>query len=283
MGRTSLQKKTVDYLFAVAAVVVASAAAMTIAHYDHRFRTHGFFGFYLIAVAIAAWRAGFGPALFAIVLSVAAASMLFIPPQGSVRIQNPDDIARVFTFITVAVIISSLHAARERAERKLLQSELRLGFALESSGVGCWDADVKAGTFWWSANLPALYGRNDYDFASTFEGFFAYIHPEDRDFFRLASVQNGLISRSYEISHRVISSDGSFRRLHTRGKMYLDHEGKIDRMVGAVYALDQDALKPGMVLKFRGSEPVLAGLTGGSELGQSRPHLESPDEITSNQ
>jgi PAS domain-containing protein len=263
-----------DYLFAAGAVAVAAVCAVIMAHMDPRFKTHGFFALFLIAVALSAWRAGFGPALFAIILSVMTASYLFIPPERSFRMESSDDIVRVLTFVALAIIISSLHVARERTEKKLQQSEQRLGFALESSGVGCWDADVKGGLFWRSANLPALYGRTDGDFATTYEGFFAYIHPEDRDFFRLASVQGGLVSRTYEISHRVICADGTYRRLHTRGKMYLDREGKIDRMVGAVYALDQAPLKPGVVLNFPGREPGLDGLTGATESDKIRPAVE---------
>jgi PAS domain-containing protein len=283
MDRNSFFKRTaLDYLFAACAVGVASAGALLMARIPH-FRQHGFFSMYLIAVAISAWRAGFGAALFAIILSVCAVSYFFLPPEGSFRVENADDIVRIATFIALAIIISSLHVARERTEKKLQQSEQRLSFALESSGVGCWDADIKSGSFWCSANLPALYGRGDNDFATTYEGFFAYIHPEDRDFFRLASVHSGLISRTYEISHRVVCNDGTFRRLHTRGKMYLDREGKIDRMVGAVYALDQFPLKPGVIFTFRDEEPLLAGLTGALEARPSRPPLETPNEITSNQ
>jgi|SRR5580658_3803382 PAS domain-containing protein len=280
--RRPIQAIIGDYLFACGAVIVAAVCAVIMGHLNVRFKTHGFFGFFLIAVALSAWRAGFTAALLAIILSVAAASWLFIPPEGSFRMENADDIARVAVFVTVAIIISSLHMARERTEKKLQQSEQRLGFALDSSGVGCWDADVKVGAFWRSANLPELYGRSDHDFATTYEGFFAYIHPEDRDFFRLASVQGGLVSRTYEISHRVIGADGTFRRLHTRGKMYLDREGKIDRMVGAVYALDQQPLKPGVLLPFQGREPSLDGLTGATEGNKARPPAQSPSEITSN-
>lgn len=281
--RQPVQRIVSNYLFAFATVAVASFVAVAMAHFDARFKQHGFFGLYLIAVSVTAWRAGFGPALLAIILSIATASWVFLPPQRSFRMQSSDDVARVCTFAVVGIIIGSLHAARERTERKLQQSEQRLGFALESSGVGCWDADIKAGTFWRSANLPALYGRSDYDFASTYEGFFAYIHPEDRDFFRLASVQGGLVARTYEISHRVVANDGTFRRLHTRGKMYLDREGKIDRMVGAVYALDQPVLKPGVVMTFRGREPALAGLTGAMVTDKDRPISDAPEEITSDQ
>ncbi len=235
----------------------------------------------MIAVALTAWRAGFGPALLAIILSVGTASYIFMPPVRSFKMESPDDVARVVIFVIVAIIISSLHVARERVEKKLQQSEQRLGFALESSGVGCWDADIKEGQFWRSSNLPGLYGRSESDFATTYEGFFAYIHPEDRDFFRLASVQGGLVSRTYEISHRVVCSDGTFRRLHTRGKMYLDREGKIDRMVGAVYALDAPPLRPGIAAALQGREPALSGLTGAGESEKARPPMESVGEISS--
>jgi len=199
--------------------------------------------FFLAAVVIAAWRGGAMSAIFATLLSVLIVAWL-MPPDNSFRVSNPDDVVRLSLFAFLALLISYQHFARQRAEKSLKESEGRLNFSLDSSGVACWDANVRSGTFWKSNNLPAIFGRTEADFATTYEGFFAYIYPEDREFFHLASVGGGAHHRDYEISHRVVCGDGTIRRVSTRGRMYIDEEGRVERMVGAVFAVDNKLAGP---------------------------------------
>lgn len=262
-----IRRRFVDYVFATALVGLATVISLLLGRYSTS-RQSGFLGPYLLAVAFAAWRGGFVVTMYAVVLS-SLIVMWNLPPERSFHIDKADDVLRLTVFIVVAVIIGSLQTARDRMRKKLTESEQRLGFALESSGVGCWDADIRQGRFWRSPNLCELFGRSNNEFATTYEGFFAYIHPEDRDFFRLASVQGGLTSRTYEITHRIVCGDGSVRRVHTRGKMYMDGEGKIERMVGAVYGVERIKDAPTGVR----SANLAAGLKGltGSEAAKNRP------------
>jgi PAS domain-containing protein len=227
------------YIFALAAVALAALTARESMALYKPLRQHGGFAFYLAAVAIVAWRSGFGPAFFATGLSALVASWQFLPPEKSFRVDSVDDAIRLLMFVFIAVLISSLHAAHAKVQRSLQESEQRLGFALESSGVGCWDADIKSGAFWKSPNLPAVFGRSPTDFATTYEGFFAYIHPEDRDFFRLATIRADGKTGEYEINHRIICGDGTVRRVSTRGRIYLNQQGRMERMVGAVYRAER--------------------------------------------
>jgi len=249
-----------DYIFAVLAAVVAALAAQEAMALYKPLRQHGAFALYLGAVAITAWRSGFGPALVTTALSVLVASWQFLPPQRSFRVDSVDDVVRVLIFILIATLISSLHAAHAKAQRSLQESEQRLGLALESSGVGCWDADIKSGAFWKSPNLPAVFGRTPADFATTYEGFFAYIHPEDRDFFRLAFIGVGNKAGDYEITHRIICGDGTIRRATTRGRIYLDEQGKMERMVGAVYWVERTATGGGA--QMSSLPPLMQRLAG---------------------
>jgi PAS domain-containing protein len=231
------------FLFAIIAVAIALAATEALYHADARLKSRGTMSFFLAAVVIAAWRGGVASALFATLFSVLIGAWM-MPPDDSFRISDPNDVIRLLLFGFLASLISYQHFARQRTEKSLKESEGRLNFSLDSCGVACWDANVKAGTFWKSHNLPVIFGRTEADFATTYEGFFAYIHPEDREFFHLASVGGGADQRDYEISHRVVCGDGTIRRVSTRGRMYIDEEGRVERMVGAVFAVDNKLVGP---------------------------------------
>jgi PAS domain-containing protein len=230
-------------LFAFVIVAIAWGATNALYYIDRPLQQHGVMTFFLVAVIVAAWRGGVVPAIFAAVLSTLIVAWI-LPPPYSLRISDPQDVVRLVMFAMLAALICYMHFARERAERSLKESESRLHFSLDCSGVACWDADMKSGTFWKSHNLPAVFGRAESDFATTYEGFFAYIHPEDREFFHLATVKGGKSQRDYEIPHRIICGDGSVRRVNTRGRMYLDGEGHVQRMVGAVFALNEKSPAP---------------------------------------
>jgi len=232
-----------QFLLAIIVVGFALIATKVLYHVDGHLQRHGVMAFFLAGVIVAAWRGGAVPAMFVTLLSIPIGAWI-LPPDNSFRISDPDDVVRLSLFVFLAALISYLHFARQRAEKSLKESEGRLHFSLDSSGVACWDANVKGGTFWKSHNLPVIFGRTESDFATTYEGFFAYIYPEDREFFHLASVGGGADHRDYEISHRVVCGDGTIRRVSTRGRMYIDEDGRVERMVGAVFAVDNKLAGP---------------------------------------
>jgi PAS domain-containing protein len=219
------------FFLAFIVVVFALGATEVLYRIDGRLAQHGVMAFFLAAVIVAAWRGGVVAAIFATLLSVLVGAWI-MPPSNSFRISDTDDVIRLSLFVFLAALISYMHFARQRAERSLKESEGRLHFSLDSSGVACWDANV------------VIFGRTEADFATTYEGFFAYIYPEDREFFHLASVGSGANHRDYEISHRVVCGDGTIKRVSTRGRMYIDDEGRVERMVGAVFAVDNKLIGP---------------------------------------
>jgi PAS domain-containing protein len=229
----------------LAAVIVAVALGATEFLYriDKPLQQHGVMAFFLAAVVISAWWGGAVSAFFATVISALIGAWI-LPPDNSFRVSDPQDIVRLALFVFLATLVSYLHYTRQRAEKSLKESEGRLHFSLDSSGVACWDANVKNGTFWKSHNLPQVFGRTDADFATTYEGFFAYVFPEDREFFHLASLGTAGNHRDYEISHRIVCGDGTVRRVSTRGRMYIGENGSVDRMVGAVFAVDNKLTAP---------------------------------------
>jgi PAS domain-containing protein len=234
-----IQRTLIEVFWSVVVIAAAWVATLLLYHFDRGLSQHGNFAFFLAAIAIAAWRGGLVAAVVTVVLASLAVAWL-LPPLHSFHINDAEDVVRLALFIGLGVLISYLHHMRQRAERSLKESDRRLFHSLDSSGVACWDVNVKNGTLWTSHNLPEIFGRGPSDFAKTYEGFFAYIHPEDREFFHIATVGKDAVERDYQISHRIICGDGSIRRVSTRGRMYLGSDGRVERMVGAVFAVGSE-------------------------------------------
>src|SRR5207248_1102775 len=97
------------------------------------------------AVVLAAVYGGYGPALFATVLSTISLAFFFVPPRYSFDI-GADDGLRLAVFAAVAVATSSLSAARRRAEEAQRRALDELHAALTTlRKVSGWPTFVGAG------------------------------------------------------------------------------------------------------------------------------------------
>jgi two-component system sensor histidine kinase KdpD len=77
---------------------------------------------YLLAVLISATNFGLGPAILSSALAFLSFNFFFVPPLHTLTVSDPQDILRLFTFLFVAVIASSLaghaHEQADTAERR---------------------------------------------------------------------------------------------------------------------------------------------------------------------
>jgi len=247
--------------YVVAAMTVLLAVELrTVASPDGR---PGFL--LLAAVTITTWYGGLWPGVAATILAILADAWI-LPPDGSFRVGSREDVERLVMLTLMAGLVTTLYNARKKAERLVIRTERRVNLALTAARIGCWEVDVHSGTFWKSTNLPEIYGHPAEQFATTYEGFFAYIHPEDRDFVRLATVKRGSTATYYEIVHRVIDAAGGMRWVCTRGRIFMDAADKMERMVGAVFLLDSP---PG---EKKPAAPTEAARVGGILVADAAPH-----------
>jgi signal transduction histidine kinase len=75
------------------------------------------------AVVVTAMFAGLGPAIFATVLSFIASAFFLLPPTYSFDI-GADDFDRLIVFAGVAIMVSSVAAAKRRAEANAVQARI---------------------------------------------------------------------------------------------------------------------------------------------------------------
>jgi len=123
---------------------------------------------------------------------------------------------------------------REMAQQVLRQNKLRLSEAQRIAHLGNWDWNIVENQLWWSLEAYRIFGVVPGDLYLSYEGFLAYVHPDDRKFVDLA-VHEALFERKqYSVEHRVVRPDGTERIVRECAEVTYDDRGSAVRMLGTV-------------------------------------------------
>jgi diguanylate cyclase (GGDEF)-like protein/PAS domain S-box-containing protein len=154
-------------------------------------------------------------------------------------------------------VVGALSIARDISESKDTEALLRanrraladahsfLEKAERLSRTGSWILELgDAPSLIWSKECYRVLGLDE-DTAISVEGFFALVHPEDRE--KLNATMSLALAeyRAYELEHRIVCRDGSVRWLHVWGEPEYDESGEPLRVLGVAqditerYAADE--------------------------------------------
>jgi PAS domain-containing protein len=198
------------------------------------FRTNAPLFLFLTAVLASTWYGGWQSGLLATLVAGFVTARFLLPGLGQHLIGNTGDLWRWSLFILIALMISSLHASRVRAERRLRYSEQRLSLAIDSAHLGVWDYNLLTRKFWWSKTMETIYARTTGDFPATYGQFFGCIHFDDQPLFNRAITRTIDEGTDYEIEHRILLPDKSVRWVNTRGRVFFNQASRAERIVGVV-------------------------------------------------
>ncbi len=125
---------------------------------------------------------------------------------------------------------------RKMAEEALRDNEERLRLAIEATGLGTWDYDIRSGSRQWSDEMRAILGlARDAEIGR--EAFLARVHPDDRDaverhfYVSFAQATAGRYDTMFRICRQ---SDGEMRWIATSGRVFFGDRGEPIRTVGTV-------------------------------------------------
>jgi PAS domain S-box-containing protein len=106
--------------------------------------------------------------------------------------------------------------------------------ALGAAQVGTWEWDGSTNRVRWSPETEQIFGRPPHTFDGTFEGFLAFVHPDDRP--RLsAAIATAVENRTLcGIEHRIITPDGAIRWVACRGRAMCGEYEPVSGMVGTI-------------------------------------------------
>jgi PAS domain S-box-containing protein len=123
-------------------------------------------------------------------------------------------------------------AERKRAEAQIRESERQLAEAQQIAHIGSWQWDITTNTVSWSDELCRIYGLKPQEGHLTYEKFLDLIHPNDREHIH-SYIRTAYKSRQpFSFDHRILRPDGTIRILHGRGKVVVDEQGQLLKMIG---------------------------------------------------
>lgn len=155
-----------------------------------------------------------------------------------------------------------------QAKQALEASEERWKFALEGAQEAVWDYDVPSGHLKCSPMWYTMLGYREGELEPSISQWEALLHPEDRvpALNMLAAHFRGETER-YDFEYRLRCSDGSFKWIHSRGKlMEKSVTGAPVRIIGTNYDMSQRKAVEEQILA---NEAFLENLLGSIDEGIS--------------
>ncbi len=145
-----------------------------------------------------------------------------------VSVRGEDELARL------ARAFNSLSAGLDLRERALRESEARLQFALEGSGLAVWDWDARSGKIYFSPRWKSMLGYGETEIGDDISEWHSRVHPEDRSSC-YADVERYFRGETanYANEHRMQRKDGTWLRMLARGNVIeRGDDGKPLRVIG---------------------------------------------------
>ena len=210
-----------------------------------------------VVLPVQLWAAlRFGPrgATFALLVSAAIAIAGTLQGSGPFARSSPNESllllqaylgVKMIVMLSLGAEVARRHAVEqefrqlnaELAERVAARSEElrrlhgRLAEAQDVAHIGSWEWDVAANTIWWSDAMYGVYGL-PVGTPVTYEKFISMVHPDDRATVQEIVSRSGQTGEPFTFEHRAITSDGTVRTLHSRGRVVKDEQGRPIRMLG---------------------------------------------------
>lgn len=218
----SLAKRWWRRLLPYLVAAVASGAALGLTLPIPQITEKPFFVLFFAGIGICSWYYGLASGLVSVAFDALALAYFVLPPTGSLRVQDPDDLIRLGIFlatsIAIAVVVSNLRSTR----RELARAHERFQLAHRIARIYCWELDVASGEVIWSTGAE---NERQYRRANV-QGHFERIHPEDRP--RLTNALKNAVETQgrYEIEYRVLIPDNGVRWMASLGEFHRSQKGE---------------------------------------------------------
>jgi len=189
---------------------------------------------YLILIVLVSLLGSFSTSVVLSLVAVVCLNYFFVPPLFEFRVDDPDDIVRMATFLTTSLVVTALITKRKRTEEDLADSKARLESAQRLAHVGWWERDFTTGHVTLSDEVCRTFGVQPVDLPEWHGRWLELIHPDDRP--RVAEAAEAAVRGGprYDVEYRVVRPDGTARIIHSQGDVTWDEAGKPLRQFGVL-------------------------------------------------
>ncbi len=129
---------------------------------------------------------------------------------------------------------SQVLAQRDADKDQLRASEERFELAMQAANEGIWDWWIATNVVYFSPRWKQMLGYEDHELANIVAEWETRLHPDDTQRAKTAIAEH-LAGRTpyYELEHRLLHKDGSYRWVLSRGIAVRDTDGQPYRMAGS--------------------------------------------------
>ncbi len=162
------------------------------------------------------------------------AEFRFLLPSGEARYMESqvssvsDSQGNVVRVIKVSRDVTE----RRQKDEALRAHEVQLQEAQALANLGSWEWDVPTNSRRWSEQLSRIFGVARDELPSAFDGFYPFVHPEDREHTARAARKALRSGDAYESQFRIVRPDGEVREIHSKARVDRDASGRPVRVLG---------------------------------------------------
>ncbi|MDJ1470771.1 PAS domain-containing protein [Cytophagaceae bacterium DM2B3-1] len=132
------------------------------------------------------------------------------------------------------IVLATEIEETKHIQLQLKEEQRRLKSAQKIGKMGYFERHLGEEKLYWSDELYRIHGLEPQSEIITLDKVVAFIHPDDQEIF-YQTVQDALLQKtSFEITNRIIRTDGQVRIVSRRMEFLIDSKGVIDRMYGVV-------------------------------------------------
>jgi PAS domain S-box-containing protein len=159
----------------------------------------------------------------------------------------------------------------KQTEVQLQEQEERWQLAIEGNNDGVWDRDLRTNKHYLSPRCREILGYENTD-VPEFGDWFSLVHPEDQEILR-QTFQAHLNRETprYSCEYRMLSKNGTYKWLLSRGQALWDREGIPIRAVGSITDISE---RKQAEIALRESEKRLASLASAAPVGIFRTDVQ---------
>jgi PAS domain S-box-containing protein len=188
---------------------------------------------YTGVIVLTLWSQRFALPLIAATASTALIALSFFadPPVERRWLVGAHHLLGVLAVWSIAIVAWLRH----RSEQAAAEQAEKLHLAVDGARLGVFAWHLPSGVFEGNRRLSELLGRGDRPLDRPIEDFFARIHPDD------CELVSGWFTRILETGsaadteYRYLLPDGTVRWISSHCRPYLDRNGKVERICGALH------------------------------------------------